>query len=212
MHRMKVIPASLLVLAGLLPLRSVHAETFSAPDLKPGDTWVYRFTMQVPGEAPTMFNQEYTILWKARDGQWVPGERRAGGTNIPVPKPGFSATRCLVPVSTPGERPGDGFCDKEVAPGTSVKRMAKGFVVETVFEGTEEVKTSAGAFRAAKFRVEDRFLTFRDETAPNAVKRVWEWWFSAEVRGVARMRLTYLDDKDVVQRTVVQDLVELKLQ
>lgn len=204
--------SSWILAGGLLCCQAASAETFLAPNFKQGDAWIYRFTMHRPGESSSSFLQEQTILWKAADGRWVPGGRRADEQrSVAQPEAPIPEGRCLVASGPPRELIDAEFCNKEVAPGTHIARMQKGFTSDTSFEGVEQMSTQAGNFRAAKFRVEERFLSFRDDSAPNARRRVWEYWYAPDARGMVKMRLTYFDAEDAVQRTVSADLTELKL-
>ncbi len=192
----------LAIFLSLLPL-SVRAAGFEPAEFKNGDAWTYQVTMESIAQTPSSYLQEYSVLWKAQNGNFTVGERKGGSGNAWSTGRQFSPTRCLLFIPDLTFEVGDQFCKSEVQPGEEVWQSLPQGRRATSFKGYVSASSPAGFYKAAYFVVLDQF---GDPTAPLSTKRVWEFWFVPELRAFIRMRLHYENASGGILRTVTMSL------
>jgi hypothetical protein len=180
------------------------AATFAPSEFKNGDAWTYQIEMVLSAQPETSFRQEYSVLWKAQNGNFSVGERRAESGRVWSIGRQFAPDRCLVFIPDLTFELGNQFCTTDVQPNTEFDQELPQGKRTVAFKGFVSTTSPHGYYKAAHFVIVDQF---GDSTAPSATRRVWNFWFVPELRAFTRMKLRYEDASGTAVRTVTLTLL-----
>jgi hypothetical protein len=183
-----------------------EATKIDPPAFRGGDAWTYEISVTSRGIPEPSFRQEYGVLWKTQRGNFLSGQRGAQAGSVWAPRGDFSPDRCLVFLPDLSFDFGSEFCGVDIQPGLEVESQSRFGKRVVRFEGDAASSTPLGFFKAGHFSVNEALTAEKDTTAPTAVRRVWDFWYVAELRGFSRMSVRFFDESGSVVRTVAMSL------